>query len=125
MYDDKVLNVTYSLPAAIDDLFEVMVILRGLTDWKILGLALGLLYPTLEYIEKDNDRNDECWMKMLAAWLRRQDNVYQKGVPSWSVLRAALKSVGENELGEIVLVSCGYKMLHKGNEKVIHFLREG
>ena len=32
---------------------------------------------------------------MLSAWLQQQDNVPQKGVPSWSVLRAALKRMGE------------------------------
>ena len=80
--------------------------LHVLTDWKRLGLALGLLYPTLESIEKDNDKNDECKMKMLVAWLRQQDNVSQNGVPSWSVLGAALRRVGESGLAERIAVSC-------------------
>ena len=85
--------------------------LHGITDWKRLGLALGLLYPTLESIEKDSDRNDECKKKMLAAWLRQQDNVSQKGDPSWSVLRAALRRVGDNELASRIVVSYEYTMV--------------
>ena len=80
--------------------------LHGLTDWKRLGLALGLLYPTLESIKEDNDRNDDCKMEMLAAWLRQQDNVRQNGVPSWSALRVALRRVGEKELASRIAVSC-------------------
>ena len=80
--------------------------LHVLTDWKRLGLALGLLYPTLKSIEKDNDKNDESKMEMLAAWLHQQDTVFQIGVPSWSVLQAALRRVGENEFASRIVVSC-------------------
>ena len=83
-------------------------ILHDITDWKRLGLALGLLYPTLKSIEKDSDRNDDCKIEMLAAWLRQQDNVDQSGVPSWSALRAALRRVGEKELASRIAVSCEY-----------------
>ena len=87
--------------------------LHVLTDWKRLGLTLGLLYPTLESMEKDSDKNDECKMKMLAAWLRQQDSVSQNGVPSWSVLVAALKRMGENELAKRIAVSftCNYSIV--------------
>ena len=37
-------------------------------------------------------------IQMLEAWLQQQDNVSEKGVPSWSVLRNALEKIGENEL---------------------------
>ena len=97
-------TVTPPLPAAIDDLFEVKMSLKCLIDWQSLGLALGLLYPTLEKIEIDHsNKTDKCKMKMLAAWLRQEDNVSQKGVPSWSVLRAALRKMGENELADKII----------------------
>ena len=66
-------------------------------------MTLGLLYPTLETIEMD--RNDECKMRMLAAWLRQQDNVCQNGVSSWSILVAVLRRVGENELASRIVVN--------------------
>ena len=75
-----------------------------LTDWSKLGLQLGLRYPTLEMITKEK-RGDigECKMKMLAAWLEQKDNVSQKGVPSWSVLRTALRRIGANELADKII----------------------
>ena len=94
---------TPSLPAAIGDLFKVKMFLKDLVDWLNLGLALGLLYPTLQLIERDSGNTDGCKTKMLAAWLQQQDNVPQEGVPSWSVLQTALRRMGENELaGKII-----------------------
>ena len=103
---------TSCLSAAIGDLFEVMMFLKNLNGWINLGLALGLLYPTLEILERDNDTCDDCKRKMLAAWLRKQDDVSKRGVPSWSVLRDALKAIGENDLADRIsfamMVSCKY-----------------
>ena len=79
----------------IADLASVKKFVKSVVDWQSLGLELGLLYPTLKRIKKEQhgDIND-CIMEMLVAWLQQQDNVREKGVPSWSVLRNALKEVG-------------------------------
>ena len=70
-----------------------------LTKWRDLGLELGLHYSTLEKIRsQQRDNIDDCKIDMLSAWLRQQDDVSQRGVPSWSVLQAALRKMGENEL---------------------------
>ena len=71
----------HPLPTAIVNLCELLEKLHDLTDWKRLGLALGLLYPTLNKIEKDFDKSDECKMEIMAALLQLRDNVLQKGVP--------------------------------------------
>ena len=42
------------LYTGIDDLFKVKMTLKNLNDWQSLGLALGLLYHTLERIEEDH-----------------------------------------------------------------------
>ena len=93
-----------SLSAAIDDLHKVMMFLKNLHSWMKLGLALGLLYPSLEKIEKENDMIDDCKMKMLAAWLQKQDKVAKEGLPSWSVLQTALKEIGVNDLADKISV---------------------
>ena len=73
--------------------------LKNLFDWQSLGLELGLLYPTLKRIKKEQHGDiSDCMMEMLEAWLQQQDNVTHKGVPSWSVLQTALRGIGENEL---------------------------
>ena len=83
------------LYTGIADLASVKKFVKSVVDWQSLGLELGLLYPTLKRIKKEQhgDIND-CIMEMLEAWLQQQDNVREKGVPSWSVLRNALKEVG-------------------------------
>ena len=79
----------------------MLAVIRDLNDWKDLGLQLGLLYPTLTDIETFRHyKPNECRIDMLSAWLQQQDNVTQKGVPSWSVLRAALQSMGEHETAD-------------------------
>ena len=73
--------------------------LKSICDWQSLRLELGLLYPTLKRIKKEQqgDIND-CMMEMLAAWLQQQDGVSQHGVPSWSMLQTALVNLGEIQL---------------------------
>ena len=74
--------------------------LKNVVDWQRLGLELGLLlYPTLKQIESE-ERGDiaNCKIKMLSAWLKQQDIVTKKGIPSWSVLKKALQKIGENHL---------------------------
>ena len=87
------------LYTGIDDLFEVEMALQNVNKWQRLGLALGLLYPTLERID-ENQRGDieKCRTKMIAAWLQQRDNVCKNGDPSWVVLRTALKRIGEHQL---------------------------
>ena len=89
----------YSLYAGIDDFSKVNMSLRNVSDWQSLGLELGLLYPRLARIEKEQcGWIDECKREMLAAWLKQEDNVNQYGVPSWSTLQTALRNIGENKL---------------------------
>ena len=71
--------------------------LESVVDWLNLGLALGLFYPTLETIEKEQRGEvKQCKTKMLASWLRQQDDV--SDVPSWAMLRRALEEIGERQL---------------------------
>ena len=77
--------------------------LKNFNDWQSLGLALGLLYPTLERIEEEQRGDiEKCKTKMLAAWLGKKDNVTKSGDPSWNVLQTALRKIGENELADQV-----------------------
>ena len=86
----------------------MLAVIHDLNDWKDLGLQLGLLYPTLTDIETfRRGKPNECKIDMLSVWLLQQDNVSQRGVPSWSALRAALIRIGENEIANRIAVS-GY-----------------
>ena len=86
----------------------MLAVIRDLNDWKELGLQLGLLYPSLERIDREQrGRISDCKIDMLSAWLQQQDNILQTGLPSWTVLRAALIRIGENEIANRIAVS-GY-----------------
>ena len=94
------------LCTGISDLDEVQTVLKGLVDWKRLGLKLGLIYPTLEKIgTEQHGVIERCKTEMLAAWFKLQDKVTQKGVPSWSTLQQALQNIGENEIASQITVS--------------------
>ena len=70
--------------------------LKNHVDWQSLGLELGLLYPTLEKIEREQrGMIDQCKIKVLAAWLLQQDNA---DIPCWRTLKTALENIGEKEL---------------------------
>ena len=90
-----------SIYTGIDDLCKVKRFLKYVNDWQSLGLELGLLYPTLKRIKKEQHGDiSDCMMEMLEAWLRQRDNVSQVGPPSWSVLQTALGNIEENELAD-------------------------
>ena len=79
----------------------MLAVIRDLNDWKDLGLQLGLLYSSLKRIDlQERGIVTSCKIEMLSSWLQQQDNVSQKGVPSWSVLRAGLQRMGEHETAD-------------------------
>ena len=82
--------------SGIADLASVKKFLKKLVHWQSLGLELGLLYPKLEIIEKEQRGDTTCCRnKMLASWLQQQD-VNRHGVPTWSILKTALLEIGEH-----------------------------
>ena len=91
--------------AGIGDLVDVQNALERVNDWHSLGLQLGILYPTLEKIKEDNrEKVEPCKKAMIAAWLNKQDNVLKIGVPSWTVLKAALRKIKENAIADQIHV---------------------
>ena len=88
--------------AGIDDLAQVLVALRDLVHWQFLGLELGVPYGRLTYFKHNNSENIEnCKRDMLTFWLMRDHNIMM-GVPSWSILKAALRNIGEDELADTI-----------------------
>ena len=88
----------------IADLAKLKRFLKDLVDWQSLGLELGLHYPSLEKIKIDYGMVEQCKMKMLSAWLKKEDDVGQVGSPSWKVLQVALRNIGENCLASKIIL---------------------
>ena len=82
-----------------DDLPQVFKAVRDLVNWQFLGLELGISYPMLEMIERNNCGNiAHCKMEMLRTWLAG----YNECVASWSALKFALKNIGEHVLADTI-----------------------
>ena len=83
--------------AAIGDLLEVTNYLLdfGKTDIHNLGLTLGLHYPHFTKMGGSETFIDD----VIAAWLRKEDQVLKQGVPSWETLVKALRNRRVNQTG--------------------------
>ena len=64
------------------------------SSWKSLGLQLGLYQTTLDDIDAKN-RGDprKCIQECLAAWLKEEDKVIEKGGTNRDSLTNALKNI--------------------------------
>ena len=54
------------------------------TNWKFIGLTLGIKKTTLDSIKKDYDDVKERMLEMLASWLKKGSQ--KQPVPSWHIL---------------------------------------
>ena len=63
-----------------------------------LGLVLGLTITTLEAMMDSTTFLED----VIAAWLREEDDVKEKGEPTWTVLVNALK---HPEVGQTVIAN--------------------
>lgn len=84
----------------INDLGEVLNVLQrnhysGVSYYQ-LGLHLGLLDRTLQIIATDYRKTNDRLLQCIRAWLCKDDKVEQKGSPTWTILKEALRKIGEN-----------------------------
>ena len=68
----------------------------GKHNWQNFGIKAGLGYNTLEAIKADNPGSvDTCFLKCVALWLKRQDNVDVKGKPTLLRLADIVEETGD------------------------------
>lgn len=60
-----------------------------------LGGAFGLRRPTLDRLRQDLEG-------IVAAWLRKQDDVSNRCPPTWRNLVIALERIGQNGIADTV-----------------------
>ena len=58
--------------------------------WKGFGLAMGLRSDTLDRIEGDYRKVDDCLQALLDEWLKLENTL--RGPPSWQLLVDAVAS---------------------------------
>lgn len=69
---------------------------------KILGGNLGLADDTLQKLEDFSDTIEDRLYNCLSKWIRRYDQVDDKGGPKWENLVEALKKIKADEIAERV-----------------------
>ena len=68
--------------------------------WQEFGLGLGLLQTTIEIIKADEKGVESCFRECLVRWLRREDKVDEKGLPTWLRLAEVLEEIGDKATAE-------------------------
>ena len=70
------------------------------SDWRRFGSKAGLSYNTLNAIQANKKKVDDCFEECLACWLRREDKVDEKGKPSWRRLAEIVEKLGDRALAD-------------------------
>ena len=94
-----------------NDLLDVTDYLQNMEKIHIynLGLVLGLRQTKVkDMMDLPTFRDD-----VITAWLRKEDQVSEKGEPSWTILVDALKHprVGQTGIADNIAKDKGHKML--------------
>uniref|UniRef100_A0A1X7TPL0 Death domain-containing protein n=1 Tax=Amphimedon queenslandica TaxID=400682 RepID=A0A1X7TPL0_AMPQE len=77
------------------------------TDWKFLGLYLGLYERTIKAIEVNcRGQVKDCLMECISSWLKGEDGVRETrgGGSNWISLVAALDAMGEREVADNIRI---------------------
>ena len=94
----EVFVTSYStLPLGESDLFDITTYLHVMEKSHIylLGLVLGIRQTKLKALKDSDTFLDD----VISAWLRKEDQVKEKGDPSWTVLVNALKHARVGQSG--------------------------
>ena len=70
--------------------------LFGKSNWQKFGLEAGLYHNNLQAIETNNSKDvDACFRECIVSWLKRQDNVDDKGKPTLLRLADIVEKTGD------------------------------
>ena len=98
------------------------------TNWRMLGLELGLYERRLNVIEQNYPRDaDRCHTECLTRWLKRADDVDKQGKPTYNVLADALDNIGLIDEADYIrkYIFCTYNSNSNGHHyylSLMHFI---
>ncbi|XP_019861161.1 PREDICTED: uncharacterized protein LOC109589540 isoform X2 [Amphimedon queenslandica] len=92
------------------------------SSWKFLGRNLGLADSTLQKIEDFYDTKEDRLYNCLSKWIRRCDQVDEKGGPTCYKLVDALRKINNEEIAERVFAKFNNK---NGEEKGTSIKEDG
>ena len=94
---------------------DILSVLKDFSNdrWEEFGLKAGLKYePTLSNIAANHMSSgvEKCFRECLSAWLRMEDKVKDKGVPTWLRLAEIMEELGDRATGESIRTNKGKSM---------------
>ena len=107
------------------NLLEAFKAVRDVVHWQFLGLELGISYNGLANIMASyrgmKDSTQVCLLRCLEMWLEQDRSaICIMCVPSWSILKEALKNIGENELADNIQTDGEFDCLNVTVLYIIH-----
>ena len=86
-----------------DDLSEVLISLKDVTDWYTLGIHLKLNPSALARIQNDFRDGQRAKLEMLKFWLEQDPGSTVPGsAATWKVLVKALRAIEENRVAKLI-----------------------
>ena len=76
-----------------ENLADVVRELEYFSQWKHLGLNLGLHLDFIDRVAEDNRLIHDRLIKVLHHWLTRSYDVEEYGLPTWSALANAVEPI--------------------------------
>ena len=103
-YQNCFIDSGYSQALNIRNLNAILTYLKEVdyssSNWKDLGLELGLYHTTLSTIESDYPKVEDRLTECIVKWLKRVDGVGDKGGANWTTLAKALEQCGGKPTSE-------------------------
>ena len=90
-------KITLIVITGMGDLLDIITYLRDLETHQCvsLGVAFGILHPKLSKMTNFPD-------DVVAAWIRKEDDVLNRCLPTWRNLAKALEQVNQNGIADKV-----------------------
>ena len=93
----------FTVSLAVDDLSEVMIALKDVTDWYTLGIHLKLKASTLDRLRHDFRDGRHAEEEMLKLWLEQVPGSTVPGsAATWKALVKALRAMDENKVAKTI-----------------------
>ena len=96
----------------VDDLSEVLIALKDVTDWYTLGIHLRLKASTLDRIRHDFKDGRYAKEEMIKLWLEQDpESIVPGSTATWKTLVKALIIMDENKVAKTIEEDVSYKLL--------------
>ena len=113
---ESVICYTYdftNFALAVDDLSEVLIALKDVTDWYTLGIHLKMKVSTLDRIQGDFRNGLRAKEETLKFWLKQDPGSTVHGsAATWEALLKALRVMDENKVAKMIEENVSHTLIN-------------